>query len=143
MWPAQAEERDSKHPNQRQPSCLKNCKPTKTIQGCCHIKIALQDYSGSLFLLNSQSKRNISKMKKQRNNSQLKEQENSPEGANSKTDLFCLLQTVFKKEIMKILKELRKAVSRNADYYKKELGTIRRSQEKLENSFAESKDRQF
>ena len=40
---------------------------------------------------------------------------------------------------MKILKELRKAINRNADYCKKELETIRRSQEKLENSFVEMK----
>ena len=44
---------------------------------------------------------------------------------------------------MKILKELRMDININAGYFKKELGTIRRSQEKLENSFAESKDRQF
>ena len=36
---------------------------------------------------------------------------------------------------MKILKELRKASDRNSDYCKKELETMRRSQEKLENSF--------
>ena len=34
---------------------------------------------------------------------------------------------------MKILKELRKAINRNANYCKKEQGTIIRSQEKLEN----------
>ena len=40
---------------------------------------------------------------------------------------------------MKMLRELRKAINRNAKCYKKELGTIRRSQEKLENSFAKVK----
>ena len=75
-------------------------------------------------------------MKKQRNHSQLKEQENSPKGANNETDLWSLIDTEFKKKVMKILKELRKAINRNADYYKKELETISRSQEKLENSFA-------
>lgn len=40
---------------------------------------------------------------------------------------------------MKMLRELRKAINRNANCYKKELGTIRRSQEKLENSFAKVK----
>ena len=39
---------------------------------------------------------------------------------------------------MKILKELRKAIDRNADYCEKELETIR-SQETLENSFTETK----
>ena len=37
------------------------------------------------------------------------------------------------------MKELRKAIDINADYCKKELEIIRRSQEKLENSFAETK----
>ena len=45
----------------------------------------------------------------------------------------------FKKEIMKILKELRKAINRNAEYCKKKLETTKLSQEKLENSFAETK----
>ena len=40
---------------------------------------------------------------------------------------------------MEILKELRKAINRNADYCKKGLETIRKSQDKLENSFAETK----
>ena len=78
-------------------------------------------------------------MKKQRNHSQLKDQENSPEGTNNETDLFSLIDTNFKEEVRKILKELRKAIDRNADYCKKELETMRRSQEKLENSFAETK----
>ena len=60
-----------------------------------------------MFLLNSQSKRNISKIK-QRNHSQLKDQENSPEGTNNEIDLFSLIDTNFKNEVMKILKELRK-----------------------------------
>ena len=42
---------------------------------------------------------------------------------------------------MKIVKELRKVFNRNADYCKKELETIRRRQEKLENSFAEEKSK--
>ena len=40
---------------------------------------------------------------------------------------------------MKILKELRVDINSNGDYFKKELGIIRRSQEKLENLFAETK----
>ena len=40
---------------------------------------------------------------------------------------------------MKILKELRKAIDRNADHCNKELETIKRSQLKFENSFAETK----
>ena len=72
-------------------------------------------------------------MKKLRNHSQLKEEENSPEGGNNETDLCTLIDTKFKKEIMKILKELRKATDRNAEYCKKELKTIKRNQEKLGN----------
>ena len=76
---------------------------------------------------------------KQRNHSQLKDQEHSPERTNNEADLFNMIDTDFKQEIMKILKELRRTIDRNADYYKKELETIKRNQEKLENSFAEMK----
>ena len=41
-----------------------------------------------------------------------------------------LTNTEFKKEIMKMLKELRKVMERRADDCKKELETVRRSQEK-------------
>ena len=40
---------------------------------------------------------------------------------------------------MKILKEVGTNINSNADYFKKELETIRKSQGKLENSFAEMK----
>ena len=43
----------------------------------------------------------------------------------------------FKREIVKILKELREDRNSNSDSHRKELENIRRSQEKLENSFAE------
>ena len=46
-------------------------------------------------------------MKKLRNHSPLKEQENSPEAANKETDLCSLIDTEFKREIVKLLKELR------------------------------------
>ena len=77
-------------------------------------------------------------MKTLRNHSQLKEQENSPEAANNETDLFSLTDTKFQKKVIKIPKELRVGIHRNAGYFRKELETIRRSQEKLENSFAET-----
>ena len=90
--------------------------------------------------LNSQKKKNVSKMRKLRNDSQLKEQENSPEAANNETDLCSLIDTEFKKKIVKILKELRLNIKKlradmnnNADYFRKELENKRRSQEKLEN----------
>ena len=69
-------------------------------------------------------------MKKQRNHCLLKYQENSPEGTSNETDLFGLTDIEFKKEVMKVLKELGKAINKNADYCKKELETIIRSQEK-------------
>ena len=78
-------------------------------------------------------------MKKLKNHSKLREQKNSPEGAKSERDLVGLTDTKFKKETMKILKKLRKAINRNADYSKKELDTIEKSQEKLENSLPEAK----
>ena len=61
-------------------------------------------------------------MQKQRNRSQLKDQESSPK---DETDISSIPDSEFKKEIMKILKELRKVIDRNADYCKKELETIK------------------
>ena len=49
----------------------------------------------------------MGKIKKLRNHSQLKEQESSPEASNNDTDLCSLIDTEFKKEIVKILKELK------------------------------------
>ena len=46
-------------------------------------------------------------MRKLRNHSQLIDQENSPEGAKNKIDLCSLIDTEFKKEIVKILKEFK------------------------------------
>ena len=75
--------------------------------------------------------------------SQLKEQENSPEAANSETDLCSLVDTEFKREIVKILRELREnmkelrvGMKSNAHYFRKELEKM--SQEKSENPFAET-----
>ena len=81
-------------------------------------------------------------MKKLRNDSQLKEQENSPKAVNNEIDLTSLIDIEFKREIVKILKELRLNINKlraeiksNADSFRKELGNIRRNIEKLENSF--------
>ena len=79
--------------------------PPQNTNGCSYIEVTLQDYS--LVSLNSQKKKNISKMKKLRNDSQLKEQENSPEAPNNETDLCSLPDTKFNKEIVKIRKGLR------------------------------------
>ena len=56
---------------------------------------------------NSQKKKNTSKMKKLRNHFQLKTQENSRKAVNNETDLCSLTDFAFKREIVKILKELR------------------------------------
>ena len=78
-------------------------------------------------------------MKKQRNHFQWKDQENSPEKTNNETDFFSIIDTEFKKETMKIQKELWKAINRSADYCKKKLEAIRKNKEKVENSFTEMK----
>ena len=85
----------------------------------------------------SQKKKNIRKIKKCTNHSQLKEQENSPKAVNNETDLSSLRDIEFKMEVVKIMKELREDINGNTDSFRKELENIRRSQEKLENSFAE------
>uniref|UniRef100_A0A8D1Z1I0 L1 transposable element RRM domain-containing protein n=1 Tax=Sus scrofa TaxID=9823 RepID=A0A8D1Z1I0_PIG len=76
-------------------------------------------------------------MKKLRNHPQLNQQENSPKAVNNETDLCSLTYLEFKREIVKILKELREHMNSNTDTLRKELENIRRRQEKLENSFAE------
>ena len=67
------------------------------------------------------------------------------EAVNNETDLCNLTDIEFKREVVKILKELRlnikelrEDMNSNADSFRKELENIRRSQEKLENSFAET-----
>ena len=77
-------------------------------------------------------------------NIHLKEQENSPKAANNETDFCTLTYTEFKREIVKILKELRlnikelrADVNSNADSFGKKLEHVRRNQEKFKNSFAE------
>ena len=70
-------------------------------------------------------------MKKLRNHSQLKEQENSPKAVNNETDLCSLTDIEFKREVLKILKELREDMNSNADSFRKELENKRRGPEKL------------
>ena len=55
----------------------------------------------------------------------------------NETDLCSLSDMEFKWEVLKILKELREDINSNADSFRKELENIRRSKEKVENSFAE------
>ena len=82
-------------------------------------------------------KKTTSKMKKLRNHPQSNQQENSPKTVNNETDLCSLTDLEFKREIVKILKELREDMNSNADSFRKELENIRKNEEKLENSFAE------
>ena len=70
---------------------------------------------------NSQKNKNISKMKKLRNHSQLKQQENSPKAIDNETVLCSLTDFEFKRERVKILKELRENINSNADSFRKEL----------------------
>ena len=79
------------------------------------------------------------------NHFQLKEQENSPEAANNETDFCSLTDNEFKREILKILKELRVNrkelrvdINNTADSFRKEIENIWRNVEKLENSFLET-----
>ena len=60
-------------------------------------------------------KKTTSKMKKLRNHPQLNQQENSPKTVNNETDLCSLTDLEFKREIVKILKELRDYMNSNAD----------------------------
>ena len=85
----------------------------------------------------TRKKKTTSKMKKLRNCPQSNQQENAPKTVNDETDLCSLTDLAFKREIVKILKELREDMNSNTDTLRKELENIRRSQEKLEHSFAE------
>ena len=78
-------------------------------------------------------------MKKQRNYSQSKEQEKSPKRINNETGLSSLLDPEFEKEVIKMLKELRKIINRNTHNFNKQLKTTKRNQSKLDNSVAEVK----
>ena len=67
------------------------------------------------------------KEEKFRNHSQLKHEENSPKAVNNETDLCSLTDFEFKREIVQILKKLRKDMYSNADSFRKELENIRKS----------------
>ena len=112
-----------------------NSNPPNNTKGCSCIEVASQDCS--LASPNSQKKENTSTMKKHRNHSKLKQQEKSPKAVNKERDLCRLTDIEFKRDVLKILKELREDRNSNSDAFRKELENIRRSQEKLENSFAE------
>ena len=56
---------------------------------------------------------------------------------NNETDFFSLIDAEFKREIMKTLEKLRKAMDRNTGYCKK--GTKNYKEEQKRNSFAKMK----
>ena len=128
--------------NIQTPTSEINSKPPKIQSGILAYKYPYKTIV--LASPNSEKKKNTSKMKKHRNHSQLKQQENSPKAVNNDTDLCSLSDIEFKREIVKILKELslnikelREDMNSNTESLRKELENIRRKQEKLENSFAE------
>jgi len=55
-------------------------------------------------------------MRRQRSHSQLKNQESSPQRTKNETALFVLIDTEFKNEIMKILKDLRKTIIKHRTF---------------------------
>ena len=54
----------------------------------------------------------------------MEDQEDCSKRTNNETEFFSLTDSEFRKEIMRILKALRRAINRNADSCKKELETI-------------------
>ena len=72
----------------------------------------------------TRKKKTTSKMKRLRNHPQLNQKENSPKAVNNETDLYRLTDLEFKREIVKMLKELRADMNSNAVYFRKELEYI-------------------
>ena len=60
-------------------------------------------------------------MKKLRNHSQLKQQENSPKAVKNEIEICSLTDLDFKRETVKILKELREGRNSSADSLRKKL----------------------
>ena len=96
-----------------------------------------QTLSGHREYNSTREKKKTSKTKKLRNHPQLNQQEKSPKAVNNETELCSLTDLEFKREIVKILEELREDTNSNADTLRKELENKRRSQEKPEDAFAE------
>ena len=78
-------------------------------------------------------------MKEKRNYCQLKEQEKSLERTHNETHITNPVDPEFKKEIKKVLTELRKFINRNTDHSSKVVETIQRNQSKLNNLTVEIK----
>uniref|UniRef100_A0A8D1DPN3 L1 transposable element RRM domain-containing protein n=1 Tax=Sus scrofa TaxID=9823 RepID=A0A8D1DPN3_PIG len=119
------------------PHCLKKRLTNNTSPQEIFHAVTRQTLPGHGEYNSLRKKKTTSKMKKLRNHPQSNQQENSPKTVNNETDLCSQTDLEFKREIVKILKELREDRNSNADTLRKELENIRRSQEKLEHSFAE------
>lgn len=65
-------------------------------------------------------------MKRKRNYFQLKEKGKSLKRTNNETEFTSLPDFKFKKVVIKMLTELRDIIDINADYYNKELETMKR-----------------
>ena len=122
---------------QEKPCCLKEDQPTMPALGKHSKAVPRKTLPGHRQYNSTKKKKTTSKMKKLRNHSQSNQQEISPKAVNNETDLCSLTDLEFKREIVKIQKELRENMKSNAETLRKELENIRISQEKLENSFAE------
>ena len=122
--------------NPLQCSCLENPRDGgawwAAVYGVAQSRTQLKQLSSSKLIYQEKYKQN-----EEEDHSRIKYQENSPERTSNETDLIILIHNEFKKKIIKILKKLRMTIERNADYCKRKLETIRRSQEKLENSLTD------
>ena len=119
------------------PHCLKKDWPTTPALRKYSTAVTRQTLPDNGDYNSLRRKKTTSKMKKLRNHPQSNQQENSPKTVHNETDLCSQTDLEFKREIVKILKELREDINSNVDSLRKELENIRRSQDKLENSFAE------
>ena len=101
------------HPQEKS-RCLKD-QPTTPVLGKHSTAVPRQTLPGHGEYNSTRKKKTTSKMKKLRNHPQLNQQENSPKAVNNETDLCSLTDLEFKREIVKILKELREDMNSNAD----------------------------
>ena len=105
--------------SQEMPRCLKEDWPTPPALRKHSTAVPGQTLLGHGEYTSTKKKKITSKMKKLRNHSQLNQQENSPKAVNNETDLCSLTDLEFKREIVKILKELGKDMNSNADALRK------------------------
>ena len=96
------------------PHCLKKDWPTTPALRKYSMAVTRQTLPSHGEYNSLRKKKTTRKMKKLRNHPQLNQQ-NSPEAVNDETDLCSLTDLEFKREIVKILKELREDMNSNAD----------------------------